>query len=54
MDLIIHYKCHHQKKQLIKVLSGEIPIDICDAKIARKYYLGSDSFDVNKKLANRI
>ena len=42
------------EEMLIKVLSGKTPIDIRDAKIARKFYLDFDSFDVNKKLAIRI
>ena len=45
---IIYYKCHHQKKQLIKILSGKSPIDIRDTKIARKCYPDFDRFDVNK------
>ena len=54
MDLIIYYKCHHQKKQFIKILSGKTPINIRDAKIPRKCYPDFDSFDVNRKLAIRI
>ena len=37
-----------------KILSCKTPIDIRDAKIARKRYPNFDSFDVNRKLAIRI
>ena len=54
MDLIIYYRCHHQNKKLIQILSGKPLIDIRDAKIARKCYPDFDGFDVNRKLVIRI
>lgn len=38
------------EEKVNKILSGKIPIDTRNTKIARKVYPGFDSFDANRKL----